>query len=92
MAFQKEQADLNQLDNIVRNEFGGMMATFTRLFGIQYLELAEKVIEESIIKARSFFQSRGLPRNSKDLIWNIARIKGTEILRRENKLYDKSLK
>jgi len=92
MAFQKEQADLNQLDNIVRNEFGGMMATFTRLFGIQYLELAERVIEESIIKARSFFQSRGLPRNSKDLIWNIARIKGTEILRRENKLYDKSLK
>jgi len=92
MAFQRKQADLNQLDKIVRNEFGKMISTFTRLFGIQHLHLAEKVIEESTIKARSIFQSRGMPQNTKDLIWNIARIKGTEILRRENRLYDKSLK
>lgn len=92
MAFQRKQADLNRLDKIVRNEFGKMISTFTRLFGIQHLHLAEKVIEESTIKARSIFQSRGMPQNTKDLIWNIARIKGTEILRRENRLYDKSLK
>ena len=88
MPIQKNRKDLNDL---IRDEYGKILSTFTRLFGIEYLELAEKIIDEAYAKARSNSQSKGIPKNLKDWLWNIARIRGSEILRRENKLYDYGL-
>jgi len=88
MLIEKNRKDLN---NLFRDEYGKILSTFTRLFGIKYLELAEKIVEESHIKARANCQSRGFPKKPKDWLWNIAKIRGSEILRRENKLYDYGL-
>jgi predicted RNA polymerase sigma factor len=88
MPIQKNRQDLNGL---IRDEYGKILATFTRLFGIEYLELAERIIDETYSKTRSNFQSKGIPKNLKNWLWNIAKIRGSEILRRENKLYDYGL-
>lgn len=88
MAIQKNRKDLNHL---IRDQYGEILSTFTRLFGIEYLELAEKIVDEAYARARSNYQSNGIPKNLKDWLWNIARIRGSEILRRENKLYDYGL-
>jgi predicted RNA polymerase sigma factor len=88
MLLQKNRKDLNDL---LRDQYGKIFSTFTRLFGIEYLELAEKIVEESYIKAGANCESRGFPKNPKDWLWNIAKIRGSEILRRENKLYDNGL-
>jgi predicted RNA polymerase sigma factor len=88
MPIQKNRKDLNDL---IRDEYGKILSTFTRLFGIEYLELAEKIIDEAYAKARSNSQSKGIPKNIKGWLWNIAKIRGSEILRRENKLYDYGL-
>ncbi len=79
------------LDVLFRDEYGKILSTFTRLFGLEYLELAEKVVEKTYAKARYDFQSKGTPKNLKNWLWNLARIRGSEILRRENKLYDYGL-
>lgn len=79
------------LDCLFRDEYGKILSTLTRLFGIEYLELAEKIVEEAYAKAGYDFQSRGTPKNPKNWLWNLARIRGSEILRRENKLYDYGL-
>ncbi|MGB7292394.1 MAG: DUF6596 domain-containing protein [Thermodesulfobacteriota bacterium] len=88
MPIQTNRKDLNDL---IRDEYGKILSTFTRLFGIEYMELAEKIIDEAYAKARSNSQSKGIPRNLKHWLWNIAKIRGSEILRRENKLYDHGL-
>jgi predicted RNA polymerase sigma factor len=82
------QKNKNDLNDLFRDEYGKILSTFTRLFGIEYLELAEKIIDEAYAKARSDSQSKGIPRNLKHWLWNLAKIRGSEILRRENKLYD----
>ena len=88
MPVQNNRKDLN---DIIRDEYGKILSTFTRLFGIEYLELAEMIIDEVYAKARSIYQSKRIPKNLKDWLWNTARIRGSEILRRENKLYDHGL-
>jgi predicted RNA polymerase sigma factor len=88
MPLQNNRKDLNA---IIRDEYGEILSTFTRLFGIDYLELAEMIIDEAYAKARSDFQSTRIPKNLKGWLWNTARIRGSEILRRENKLYDHGL-
>lgn len=89
MLTQKNRKDVN---DVPRDEYGKILSTFTRLFGIEYLELAEKIVDETYAKARSNSQSKEIPKNLKDWLWNLARIRGSEILRRENKLYDWGLK
>jgi predicted RNA polymerase sigma factor len=89
MPAQNKRNDLNAL---IRDEYGKILSTFTRLFGIEYLELAEMIIDEAYAKARPNYQSKRIPKNLKDWLWNTARIRGSEILRRKNKLYDHGLK
>lgn len=89
MLIQQKRKDLSCL---LRDEHGKILSTFTRLFGIEHLELAEKTVKECYRKATAHCQSKGLPKNPNDWLWSLARIRGTEILRRENKLYDKGLK
>ena len=89
MLTQKDRKDVNDL---FRFEYGKILSTFTRLFGIEYLELAEKIVDETYAKARTNSQSKQVPKNLRDWLWNSARIRGSEILRRENKLYDRGLK
>jgi RNA polymerase sigma-70 factor (ECF subfamily) len=92
MVLTDHKSNLDQLlNNLLRNEYGKILSAFTRLFGIEYLELAEKIIDEAYAKARANCQSKGYPKNAKGWLWNIAKIRGSEILRRENKLYDNDL-
>lgn len=88
MPVKKNRKDLN---DIIRNEYGKILSTFTRLFGIEYLDLAEMIIDEAYAKARSDYQSKRVPKKLKDWLWNLAKIKGSEMLRRKNKLYDHGL-
>ena len=92
MSLQKNKSGLSNLDILFRHESGKMISTFARLFGIEYLELAERVVEESFFKAKSVIKYKRIPRDPAYWLWNIARVKGTEILRLENKLYDNCLK
>ena len=92
MSLQKNKSGLSNLDILFRHESGKMISTFARLFGIEYLELAERVVEESVFKAKSVIKYKRTPRDPAYWLWNIARVKGTEILRLENKLYDNCLK
>jgi predicted RNA polymerase sigma factor len=82
------QENRKHLNDLFRDEYGKILSTFTRLFGIEYLELAEKVIDSTYSEARFNSQSKGIPKKPKDWLWNLAKIRGSEILRRENKLYD----
>ena len=64
MSPQENESEVNDINILFRHESGKMIPTFARLFGIERLELAERVVEESFSKAKSFINAeemRGIP-------------------------------
>lgn len=56
--------DTNALaDHLFRREAGKMVAALTRLFGPRYLELAEDVVQETLLKALKDWPFGGDPTN-----------------------------
>ncbi len=66
-----------------------MVATLTRIFGWQHLELAEDVVQDSIIKAMRHWAYHGIPDNPAGWIMQVAKNEALDILRRERTLRGK---
>lgn len=67
------------------------MATLTRLFGPQHLDLAEDVVQETLIKALRQWSYRGIPENPAGWIMTVARNQALDILRRERRFRDRQM-
>ncbi|PZS03290.1 MAG: sigma factor, ECF subfamily protein, partial [Candidatus Chloroheliales bacterium] len=63
--------------------------TLTRIFGFQHLELAEDVVQDSIIKAMRYWSYHGIPANPAGWIMQVAKNQALDILRRERTLRGK---
>lgn len=66
-----------------------MVATLTRLFGPSRLELAEDVVQETLIKALRQWSYRGVPDNPGGWLMAVARNYALDILRREGRAREK---
>src|SRR5260221_12480886 len=51
------------LEHLFRHEGGKMVATLTRIFGIEHLSLAEDVVQEALAKALQPWPFYGIPNN-----------------------------
>ncbi|MCI0489739.1 MAG: sigma factor, ECF subfamily protein, partial [Blastocatellia bacterium] len=49
------------VDHLFRHQAGRMVSTLTRIFGPQHLDLAEEVVQDSLIKALEQWPFRGIP-------------------------------
>lgn len=84
------QPDVRQLvDHLCRHQAGQVVATLTRLFGPQHLDLAEDVVQETLIKALRQWSYRGIPENPAAWIMAVAKHQALDILRRERRFRDK---
>jgi RNA polymerase sigma factor (sigma-70 family) len=85
-----EQTTVPQLvDHLCRHQSGQVVATLTRLFGLQHLDLAEDVVQETLIKALHLWSYRGIPENPGGWIMTVARNQALDILRRERRFRER---
>jgi len=70
-------------DHLFRTEAGKLVATLTRMFGIDRLQLAEDVVQEALIRAMQTWPYYGVPDNPAAWITQTAKNLALDILRRE---------
>lgn len=71
------------VDNLFRREWGKLVSVLTKLFGPQNLQLAEDVVQETLVKALDTWKINGLPENPSAWLFTAARNKAIDVLRRQ---------
>ena len=67
-----------------------MVATLTRVFGPAHVSLAEEVVQEALIAAMQQWSLRGVPENPRGWLFQVARNRALDQLRRETTLRGKA--
>ena len=79
-----ELAGVSQLvEHLFRHESAKMVATLTRIFGIEHLNLAEDVVQEALARALETWPYRGVPENPSAWIMRASRNLALDVIRRE---------
>jgi RNA polymerase sigma factor (sigma-70 family) len=79
-----EQLEINQLiDHLFRHESGKMVAVLTRIFGSDNMDLAEDVVQDSLIEAIKQWTYKGVPDNPSGWLFRVAKNKALNIINRE---------
>jgi len=71
------------IDHLFRDQASKIVATLTRIFGIEHLELAEDVVQEALYKALCTWPYQGVPENPAGWIVRVARNRALDVLRRQ---------
>lgn len=71
------------VDNLFRHESGKLVSVLTRIFGPHNLELAEDVVQDTLIKAMDNWKFNGIPQNPTAWLFTAARNKALDVIRRE---------
>ncbi len=77
------------IDHLFRHSAGQMVATLTRVFGAEHLELAEEVVQEALISAMQQWSLAGVPENPRGWLFRVARNRALDQLRRDANLRTK---
>src|SRR3974390_3736803 len=76
--------DVSQvLEHLFRHEAGKMVATLTRIFGLEHLTLAEDVVQEALVRALQTWPFYGIPRNPSAWIMRASRNLALDVVRRQ---------
>src|SRR5438132_12909862 len=80
----QEPTCLSQLvDHLFRHESAKMIATLTRIFGIEHLSLAEDVVQEALSRALETWPYRGIPEKPSAWIMRASRNLALDVIRRQ---------
>ena len=70
-------------EHLFRREAGRLVATLTRIFGVQNLALAEDVVQDAFCRALEVWKFRGVPENPSAWLMATAKNRALDALRRE---------
>jgi RNA polymerase sigma-70 factor (ECF subfamily) len=79
-----------QVDHLFRHSAGQMVATLTRIFGTAHLALAEEVVQDALVTALQQWRLGGLPDNPAGWLFQVARNRALDHVRRESTLHQKT--
>ena len=71
------------IDDLFRHETGRLISVLTRIFGPENLEMAEDVVQDSMIEALHQWSERGVPGNPSGWLFRVAKNKALNIVNRE---------
>lgn len=71
------------VSHLFRQESGKMVSVLVKIFGTENYELAEDVVQDSLVKALETWKFRGIPDNPKAWLYRAAKNKAIDIIRRE---------
>src|SRR5438309_6357201 len=77
------------VEHLFRHESAKMVATLTRIFGIEHLNLAEDVVQEALVRALHTWPYYGIPKNPSAWIMQVSRNLALDVVRRERVFRDK---
>ncbi|MEO8764646.1 MAG: sigma-70 family RNA polymerase sigma factor [Ginsengibacter sp.] len=79
-----ENLQINQfVDHLFRHEAGRMVSVLTRIFGTSQIELAEDVVQDSLVEAINQWTYKGVPENPKAWLYKVAKNKALNFINRE---------
>jgi len=78
------------VDHLFRHKTAQVISTLTRIFGIEHLDLAEDVVQETLLKALRQWPFSGVPKNPGGWILHSAKNLAIDILRRQALFRDKA--
>jgi len=83
-AAMQEPTGVSQLvEHLFRHESAKMIATLTRIFGIEHLSLAEDVVQEALSRALETWPYRGVPEKPSAWIMRASRNLALDVIRRQ---------
>src|SRR5687767_15425853 len=71
------------VDNLFRHESGKLVSVLTRIFGSENIELAEDVVQDSLVEALNQWTYKGVPENPSGWLFTVAKNKALNIINRE---------
>ncbi len=71
------------IDHLFRNESAKLIAVLTRIFGTHHIELAEDVVQDTLLDALRTWEYKGIPENPKGWLYIVAKNKALNIINRE---------
>jgi RNA polymerase sigma factor (sigma-70 family) len=71
------------VDHFFRHESGKMISTLTRVFGVEHLNRAEDVVQETLVRALQTWPYYGIPRNPAAWITQVAKNLALDLIRRD---------
>src|SRR5436853_1032783 len=80
---QKPNGVSQHVEHLFRHESAKMVATLTRIFGIEHWNLAEDVVQEALARALETWPYRGVPENPSAWIMRASRNLALDVIRRE---------
>src|SRR5947208_4812167 len=82
--------DVSRLaDHLFRHEAGKLVSVLTGIFGINRLQLAEDVVQESLVRALRTWPYAGIPKNPAAWLTQTAKNLTLDVIRREKLFHDK---
>ena len=69
------------VDHLFRHEAGKMAAVLTRIVGLQNLELAQDLVQDTLLKAIHTWKIKGIPKNPSAWLYTVAKRKAIDAVR-----------
>jgi RNA polymerase sigma-70 factor (ECF subfamily) len=77
------------VEHLFRHEYGKLVATLTRIFGLEHLTLAEDVVQEALARALQTWPFYGVPDNPPAWIMRASRNLALDVVRRQKVFREK---
>jgi RNA polymerase sigma-70 factor (ECF subfamily) len=74
----------SMIDHLFRSRAGQMVSHLTRMLGPEHLELAEEVVQESLLKALQHWSYNGIPDNPAGWLFRVARNAALDAVRHQS--------
>jgi RNA polymerase sigma factor (sigma-70 family) len=71
------------VEHFFRHEAGKMISTLTRIFGLEHLNRAEDVVQETLVRALQTWPYYGMPKNPSAWITQVAKNLALDLIRRD---------
>lgn len=78
-----EQPIQHTVEHLFRHESGRMLAVLTKLFGLHQVEIAEDIVQETLLSALEAWKLKGMPQDPRAWLYRAAKNRTIDYLRRE---------